>query len=81
MMDKRLLREAFRMIGRDFLILPSSVHEVMLAPVEEENYEDRLAKIAQMVREVNNTQLEETEILSYHVYRYYADTEEVAIVA
>ena len=81
MMDKRVLREAFRMIGRDFLILPSSVHEVMLAPVEEENYEDRLAKIAQMVREVNNTQLEETEILSYHVYRYYADTEEVAIVA
>lgn len=81
MMDKRLLREAFRIIGRDFLILPSSVHEVLLAPVEEENYEDRLAKIAQMVQEVNNTQLEETEILSYHVYRYYADTEEVAIVA
>ena len=66
MMDKRLLREAFRIIGRDFLILPSSVHEVLLAPVEEENYEDRLAKIAQMVQEVNNTQLEETEILSYH---------------
>lgn len=81
MMDKRLLREAFRIIGKDYLILPSSVHEVLLAPVEEENYEDRLAKIAQMVREVNNTQLEETEILSYHVYRYYADTEEVAIVA
>ena len=81
MMDKRLLREAFRIIGKDYLILPSSVHEVLLAPVEEENYEDRLAKIAQMVQEVNNTQLEETEILSYHVYRYYADTEEVAIVA
>ena len=81
MMNKRLLKEAFRIIGKDFLILPSSVHEVLLAPVEEENYEDRLAKIAQMVQEVNNTQLEETEILSYHVYRYYADTEEVAIVA
>lgn len=79
MMDKNLLREAFRRIGKDFLILPSSVNEVLLAPVEEENYEDKLAKTAQMVREVNDTQLEETEILSYHVYRYYADREEVAI--
>lgn len=81
MMDKNLLREAFHRIGKDFLILPSSVHEVLLAPVEEENYEDWLAKIAWMVREVNDTQLEETEILSYHVYRYYADREEVAIAA
>lgn len=81
MMDKNLLREAFRRIGKDFLILPSSVHEVLLAPLEEKIYEKRLTEIAQMVREVNNTQLEETEILSYHVYRYYADTEEVAIVA
>lgn len=81
MMDKHLLRKAFHRIGKDFLILPSSVHEVLLAPVEEEDYEDTLVKIAQMVQVVNDTQVEETEILSYHVYRYYADTEEIAIVA
>lgn len=81
MMDKNLLREAFRRIKKDFLILPSSINEVLLAPVEKERYEERLAEIAKMVRIVNDTQVDETEILSYHVYRYYADAEEIAIVA
>lgn len=81
MMDKRLLREAFRMIGKDFLILPSSVHEVLLVPVKEEKYEEKLAEFAKMVRIVNDTQVDETEILSYHVYRYCADMETVVIAA
>lgn len=81
MMDKHMLREAFHMIGKDFLILPSSIHEVLLVPVKEKKYEEKLVEFADMVRVVNDTQLEETEILSNHVYRYYADTETVVIAA
>lgn len=79
MMNKRMLREVFHMIGKDFLILPSSIHEVLLVPVKEEKYEQKLAEFAEMVRTVNDTQLDATDILSNHVYRYYADKEEVAI--
>lgn len=51
----------------DLYILPSSVHEVIVIPVESANTTDYLKE---MVTEVNRTQVEVEDVLSDHVYRY-----------
>lgn len=51
----------------DLLILPSSVHEVLLIP-DDRNKE--YAFYGQMVKEVNTTQVDPEEILSFNLYRY-----------
>lgn len=63
----------------DLLILPSSVHEVLLLP---DNQEREYEFFRQMVEEVNTTQVEPEEILSYNLYRYNrkeGDIEEIAV--
>lgn len=82
MLNKQILKSAAQILNGDFLLLPSSVHELILMPMEQE--EDGAAQARQfaaMVQEVNDTQVEEDEILSYHVYRYYRETEEIVIAA
>lgn len=51
----------------DLLILPSSIHEVLLLPDDGQN---EYAFYRQMVEEVNTTQVEPEEVLSYSLYRY-----------
>ena len=51
----------------DLMILPSSVHEVLLLPDDSEQQYDFYR---QMVEEVNTTQVEPEEILSFNLYRY-----------
>ena len=51
----------------DLIILPSSVHEVLLLPDDSEQQYDFYR---QMVEEVNTTQVEPEEILSFNLYRY-----------
>lgn len=58
----------------DFYILPSSVHEVILVPRHMDIEEERLS---QMVREVNETQLQAEEVLSDHAYCYLMEQNQV----
>lgn len=51
----------------DLMILPSSVHEVLLLSDDSEQQYDFYR---QMVEEVNTTQVEPEEILSFNLYRY-----------
>lgn len=63
----------------DLIILPSSVHEVLLLPDEHEQPYDFYR---QMVEEVNTTQVEPEEILSFSLYRYSrekAEIEEISV--
>ena len=60
----------------DLLILPSSVHEVLLLP-DDRNREYDFYR--QMVKEVNTTQVDPEEILSFNLYRY--DREKAQIEA
>lgn len=53
----------------DFYVLPSSIHECILIPVGEEEGE----KLLDMVKDVNDEQVPEEEILSYHVYQYHGE--------
>ena len=62
------LEDFAKKIQSDFYILPSSVHEVILIPVE--NEEDEVQKLKDMVYEVNHTELEMEEILSDSIYLY-----------
>ena len=58
----------------DLLILPSSNHEVLLLPDDGQN---EYAFYRQMVEEVNTTQVEPEEVLSYSLYRYCREKAEV----
>lgn len=77
-LDKRTLRMVADKVGDGFIVLPSSVHEtIILLPKEEAEY----GRLADMVREVNDTQVDAEERLSYHVYVYSRDEETLRIVA
>ncbi len=53
--------------GADLYILPSSVHEVILLPVDDGEREELLKE---MIAEVNQTMVEPEDVLSDSLYRY-----------
>jgi hypothetical protein len=77
-----LCREALQgfaeRIGNGFYILPSSLHELILVPYEEDC---SVKKLKQMVGEVNHSEVAEDEVLSDKVYYYDRDRKEVKIAA
>lgn len=76
-LDKKTLRMVADKVGDGFIVLPSSVHEtIVLPPKDATEYEGLAAK----VREVNDTQVDAEERLSYHVYVYSRDEEMLRIV-
>lgn len=58
--------------GRNFYVLPSSVHEVILVPAEADTDERTLREI---VTEINHTQVAEDEVLADSIY-YYSRNED-----
>ena len=72
-----ILKDFAEKVGDDFYILPSSVHEVILVPINE-YMDDRY--LAYMVKEVNATEISPDEILSDNIYMYHADENRLEIV-
>lgn len=66
-LDKSTLQMIADKIGDGFIVLPSSVHEVIILPPEDKT---EYGKLADMVREVNDMEVMKEERLSYHVYVY-----------
>lgn len=64
---KNLLNDFSNQIQSDFFILPSSVHEVILIPFQENIKKESLEH---MVQDVNRTQVALEEVLSDRVYFY-----------
>lgn len=62
-----VLDMAGKVLGDDYYVLPSSVHEVVLVPKSKGMALDEMDA---MVVEINETQVEEEEILSNHAYIY-----------
>lgn len=56
-----------QILRKDYYILPSSVHEVVIVPYSREL---SVEEMNEMVEEINVTQLAEEEVLSGHVYLY-----------
>ena len=71
-----LLKDLATAIGSGMYIIPSSIHEVILVPSV--NCDDG-ESIRQMIREVNDTQVEMEEILSYSLYYYDKEEDKVLI--
>ncbi len=61
---------------RDLVVLPSSVNEVIAIPYDKAM---DMTELAWMVNEINRTHLEETEVLSDHVYVYSSKEREIKI--
>ena len=57
------------MFEKDLIILPSSIHEVLILATDE-NDRQNLDHYTAMVKEVNASQLQDEEILSDHAYYY-----------
>lgn len=55
------------LLGDDFYVLPSSIHEVLIVP---DGYVCNRKVLDDMVKEANETSVEEEEILSGHAYHY-----------
>ena len=72
------LREIAEKLQDNLMILPSSLHEVIILP-EKEAPPEREA--AEMVKAVNDSELAPDEILSDHVYRFDRGREEIYIAA
>jgi len=65
MLYENVVSDFAEYLHRDIFILPSSVHEVILVP---SHGIEKAQNLIDMVREVNETQVEEEEVLSDSVY-------------
>ncbi len=63
-------------LGENYYVIPSSVHEVIIIP---ESRAPKKCEIEEMIAEINDTQLDTEEILSYKVY-YYSGEEKRLIM-
>lgn len=73
---KNLLKEIAEEWGCDICIIPSSVHETILMPMDKvESY----GEMAQIICEVNRTAVMPDEIFSDHMYKYIRATGEVTM--
>ena len=73
-LNDRAMDEVTEKLGKDFYILPSSVHEVLIVPKDPEF---DLKTLESMVQDVNATQVAPEERLSDHVYAYDAKEHEL----
>lgn len=71
------LKQIATNLGSDLILIPSSVHEVILFPATKATME--LSGYNKMIQEINETQLAGDELLSDHVYYYNRETDEVTM--
>lgn len=68
-LDADSLKKLTERLNKNLIILPSSIHEVLLVPDDGRAHAGR-EFYRNMVKEVNDTQVEPEERLSYNVYYY-----------
>ena len=69
------LQELAEQLGRNFYLLPSSIHELIAIPEDVAE----LSHLEEMVYEINTTMLDVSERLSNEVYYYDSQTREVTL--
>lgn len=73
--SKSLLKQIADEKGKDLLIMPSSVHEVIVTPMT-----DRYDILKETLKYVNDTILRSVDILSYNIYKYDRLTGEILVL-
>lgn len=71
-----ILKDFAKTLNQDLVILPSSIHEVLIIPHEEQLQFDDLTS---MVTEINHTEVPLEDQLSNQVYRYSRETNSIEI--
>lgn len=77
MVYPNMLNEIAEIYEDDLIIIPSSIHEVLVIPKGNISEEYTLEHFNTMIQEVNETQLTDDEVLSDHAYWYHRDTQEI----
>ncbi|MCR5295314.1 MAG: DUF5688 family protein [Lachnospiraceae bacterium] len=75
-LDTEVIRKLSEEYGEDIYILPSSIHEAILVPANEQL--DRYA-MYEMIREINLKEVAPSEVLSSSLYRYDRAIGEIVI--
>lgn len=68
-LEESLLKNLSEKLGSDLYILPSSIHEVLIVPVDKEE-ENQACTLLNMVQTVNGAEVAKEEQLSNSLYRY-----------
>ena len=76
MLYPKLIGDFSKAIGSNLYIIPSSIHELLLLPAGDD---DESGYIQDIIREVNETQLLEEEILSDSLYVYDRELRDIKI--
>lgn len=76
MMYEGILKDFATVLDHDLIILPSSIHEVLVVPYEEELC---IEELKEMVRHINQTEVTKEEVLSDNVYLYSRKTDTISI--
>lgn len=71
-----VLENFAKKIGKDFYILPSSIHEVLLVP----DIEGDALSLLQIVREINRTEVSQEDFLSDNIYHYSRKNKVITII-
>ncbi|MCM1127358.1 MAG: DUF5688 family protein [Lachnospiraceae bacterium] len=78
MLYPNILKNFADKIGQDLYILPSSIHEVILVPVNTASGGDELREI---VTDINRTQVAEEEVLADNIYYYNRMTDDILMLS
>ena len=73
-----ILKKFSEKAGKDFYILPSSVHEVILVPADSGTDQESLREI---VTDINRTQVAEEEVLADSVYFYSRSMDKILLLS
>lgn len=73
---KDVLKSFSQKFNSDIIILPSSIHEVILIPHSDDLYPEQLN---QMINDVNSKEVNDTDILSDHIYTYSLETDQILL--
>lgn len=77
MLYPNLTRDFAERVGSNFYIIPSSIHECLLLPAENTN---ESVEIKNIIKEVNDTQVDVEERLSYSLYFYDKEADNIRIL-
>lgn len=75
-----VLAKCAKEMKSNLIMLPSSIHEWLLVPVELDNCLADPEELRSMVQEINRTQLEEKEFLSDDIYYYDTELDRMSMI-
>ncbi|MBQ4068509.1 MAG: hypothetical protein IJC76_04590 [Lachnospiraceae bacterium] len=77
MLYQDVLKDFSNKINSDIIILPSSIHEIILIPYADDLSPEQLNK---MVKDVNTNEVDSIDVLSDHIYKYDMANDKIIVL-